>query len=165
MVLRKIVILALCLLVVRTCTARCRNSTDLEETMRRIFQRQGSWPPDTQSSADSSVSCPLDLYQKLPSMADKDRSLSPWKWVTVTRPDYFPHTYTEAKCLCSGCILVLKNGTVIESPDYNSKPLVHAFLFLKRVRDNCKEGMYRLVREKMEVSVGCTCVRANTVGS
>ncbi|MEQ2184964.1 hypothetical protein GOODEAATRI_013315 [Goodea atripinnis] len=187
----QILILALCL---GACRARCHNETKLDEEAQRWLLKHYPWPATPTPSADTSTSCPLSLYQELPSLAVNDRSVSPWKYITlstlktsnspfkvyfcfytrvteilfllhrtVSKPDYYPSSYTEAKCLCSGCILVHQNGSVTENFDYNTKPLMHKSVFLKRVK--CKEGKYRLVPERLEVSVGCICVRANTVQS
>ncbi|XP_038126157.1 interleukin-17C [Cyprinodon tularosa] len=159
MEIKQILILLLCAAAARS---RCHNGTNLEAIALKRLQRHYPQPLTITASEDSSSSCPVELYQKLPSVEVKDRSLSPWKWRTVTRPDYFPHTYTEAVCLCNGCIL-MENGTVQHSYNYNSIPLLHTFMFLKRDRHNCEEGKYRLVEEMVQVSVGCTCVRAKTV--
>ncbi|MEQ2220259.1 hypothetical protein ILYODFUR_003553 [Ilyodon furcidens] len=160
MELKQILILALCL---GACRARCHNETNLDEEAQKLLLKHYPWPASPTTPPDTSTSCPLSLYQKLPSLAVNDRSVSPWKYVTVSKPDYYPRSYTEAKCLCSGCILVHQNGSVTENFDYNTKPLMHKSVFLKRVK--CKEGKYRLVPERLEVSVGCICVRANTVQS
>lgn len=79
--------------------------------------------------------------------------------------DHFPPTFSEAQCLCSGCILVpdgSKNHVVpSENHDYNSVPITQSRVFLKKQR--CADGRtYQLKPEVLQVAVGCTCVRPRT---
>lgn len=69
----------------------------------------------------------------------------------------------EAQCLCEGCIMMLKNGSVVENHDYNSRPVLQSRGFLKRERSNCQKGKYRLKVEYRQVAVGCTCVTAFSI--
>lgn len=84
----------------------------------------------------------------------------------VTNEDYFPSTYVEAQCLCSGCI-VLPDGSSNHMPptenhNYNSVAIRQSRVFLRR--ELCRDGQrYRLRPETLQVAVGCTCVRPKSV--
>lgn len=81
---------------------------------------------------------------------------------TVSRPDFFPPSYVEAQCLCSGCILVpdgSRNHPVpSENHSYNSVPIRQGRVFLRK--ELCRDGQkYRLRPLTLQVAVGCTCAR------
>lgn len=86
----------------------------------------------------------------------------------VTNQDYFPSTFVQAQCLCTGCILVQDRNQgppeVVHSQDYNSVPIEQYRLFLKReLCDNVSgKRQYRLTPVYVKVLVGCTCARVNT---
>lgn len=76
--------------------------------------------------------------------------------------DHFPSAYSEAECLCSGCILIQdqpsKGRLPVENHSYNSVPIVQSRVFLKR--ELCSDGVkFRLTPVSQNVAVGCTCVR------
>lgn len=74
--------------------------------------------------------------------------------------DHFPSTYFEAKCLCTGCILIQGKNPPQESHDYNSRALTQSRVFLKK--EPCSDGgKYYLKPVSVEVAVGCTCVTAS----
>ncbi|XP_072241407.1 interleukin-17C [Leuresthes tenuis] len=161
---RVIFTLVLCLVPVWTCMINSERCCDEETLQRTAKKKLGSLypqPPEPASVADASApaTCPLELYQKMLLLPEiKDRSLSPWRYITVTKPNHFPHTYVEAECLCQGCILVHENGSVEESHDYNSAVITQTRVFLKRVP--CSNGTtYRLMPVSEQVAVGCTCVK------
>ncbi|KAF7225003.1 interleukin-17C [Nothobranchius furzeri] len=156
--LKQILVLALCVVSVWTCRHRCCNQTEL---LRRM-QKQLPFNPEPLSELSGIRSCPVDLYQGLSNSKDiKDRSLSPWRYVQETNEDLFPSTYMKAECLCSGCITIKKNSdeSMEENFDFNSVPVLQAQMFLKRERGNCEDGTYQLRAFKMDIPVGCTCVR------
>ncbi|XP_063336980.1 interleukin-17C [Pelmatolapia mariae] len=138
---------------------RCYNDEELQAAadrkLRTHYLRATEAPRTTAHS--SSYSCPLDLYKRQLSEEQRDRSLSPWRFVTHIKEDHFPSTYVAAQCLCSGCIQ-LKNSEVIEDYDYNSVPIVQNRVFLKKELCDDKKT-YRLRPVNVEVAVGCTCVR------
>lgn len=78
--------------------------------------------------------------------------------------NHFPSTYSEAQCLCLGCILIQdspeqgKGRVPVENFSYNSVPIMQSRVFLKR--ELCSDGKkYHLTPVSREVAVGCTCVR------
>lgn len=76
--------------------------------------------------------------------------------------DHFPSTYSEAECLCSGCILIQdvpgKGRVPVENFSYTSVPIIQSRVFLRR--DLCGDGgTYRLTPVSRDVAVGCTCAR------
>lgn len=77
--------------------------------------------------------------------------------------DHFPSTYSEAECLCSGCILIQNQpgrGRVpVENFSYNSVPIMQSRVFLKRELCSDSSNKYRLTPVSQDVAVGCTCVR------
>lgn len=84
-----------------------------------------------------------------------------------TNKDHFPSTYSEAQCLCSGCILIQdsldEENAMIPAVnyDYNSVPIKQNRVFLKR--ELCSDGKkYHLKPVTVEVAVGCVCARAST---
>ncbi|XP_071343801.1 interleukin-17C [Trachinotus anak] len=143
---------------------RCyEDEKELQEAAERKLRSHYLQPPEPAraEAAHSAASCPVDLYQQLPQQADSDRSVSPWRYVHVTKTDHFPSTYAEAQCLCSGCILIQGRNPPQESHDYNSLPIKQSRVFLKR--ELCSDGKkYTLRPVTVEVTVGCTCVRAKT---
>lgn len=91
-----------------------------------------------------------------------DVEFSPLLFRTVTKKEYFPSTYVEAQCLCSGCILIpdssKKHMLPMENHNYNSVPIMQSRVFLRR--ELCRDGeRYRLKPETLRVAVGCTCAR------
>ncbi|XP_030588330.1 interleukin-17C-like [Archocentrus centrarchus] len=138
---------------------RCYSDTELKEVANRKLRRhyiQATEPART-PAAGSNYSCPLDLYKTFPLLEQRDRSLSPWRYVTLIKEDHFPSEYVTAQCLCSGCIQ-LKNNKMIEDDDYNSAPIVQNKVFYKKKLCDDKKT-YRLSPVNVEVAVGCTCVR------
>ncbi|XP_007249276.2 interleukin-17C [Astyanax mexicanus] len=103
----------------------------------------------------------LEFTRRHHSTEIRERSLSPWS--VSEKPsglDMFPETYTEAKCLCTGCII---NGT--QSNDYNSVPVMRSMMFLKKVLceiQSDSKPKYSLQIEYKTVQVGCTCVVPST---
>lgn len=76
--------------------------------------------------------------------------------------DHFPSTYSEAECLCLGCILIQdvsgKGRVPVENFSYTSVPIIQSRVFLRR--DLCGDGgKYRLTPVSRDVAVGCTCAR------
>ncbi|XP_075327334.1 interleukin-17C [Odontesthes bonariensis] len=161
--MKQVFILVLLLAPAWTCMVnsdRCCDEDALLRTAKRKLESRYPQPREVPSVADAGApaTCPLELYQKMPLLDVKDRSISPWRYVTVTNPDHFPHTYVEAQCLCQGCILVHENGSVVESHDYNSAVIEQTRVFLKRVPCPNGEG-YQLMPVSQQVAVGCTCAR------
>uniref|UniRef100_A0A3B5M3I7 Uncharacterized protein n=1 Tax=Xiphophorus couchianus TaxID=32473 RepID=A0A3B5M3I7_9TELE len=77
----------------------------------------------------------------------------------VSNTEFYPQTYTQAVCLCKGCIMS-RNGTVIDNQDYNSAQVIGSWVFMKR--EKCKKGGYKLKPERRDVTMGCTCVRPSS---
>ncbi|XP_029379636.1 interleukin-17C [Echeneis naucrates] len=142
---------------------RCYSQPKLSEVAERKLRSHYPQPPEPSlpAAADSPASCPVELYQQQVPQHISGRSLSPWRYVLVSKEDHFPSTYAEAECLCSGCILIRDKNPPQESHDYNSIPIKQSRVFLKRERcDNGDEYYLRPVT--VEVKVGCTCVRVQT---
>ncbi|XP_056907976.1 interleukin-17C [Takifugu flavidus] len=159
------------LLLVSACTGesnRCYDEHELSEAANRKLRSHYPQPaePSPAAAADSSYTCPLELYlqKDLPPHLS-GRSLSPWRYVTVFLGDCFPSSYTEAQCLCSGCILVPdspQNQVLLtETHDYNSVPIKQSRVFLRK--EVCADGKkHHLKPVTIQVAVGCTCVRPKT---
>ncbi|XP_035521438.1 interleukin-17C [Morone saxatilis] len=156
------------LFLVPVWTSKCYEERELTEAAERKLQNRFPQPADplTTATSGSPASCPVELYQTQPPPRDySGRSLSPWRYIHVTKEDHFPTTYAEAQCLCSGCILFQDNSQHPEhSLSYNSVPLTQKRVFLKR--ELCSDGnekvkRYQLKPVNVEVAVGCTCVRVN----
>ncbi|CAJ1050096.1 interleukin-17C [Xyrichtys novacula] len=81
------------------------------------------------------------------------RALSPWRYRLDRDQDRIPQDISVAECLCKGCIV---NGREDES--YVSVPLVGRLLVYKKTQCEGDPNKYRLIREMMSVSVGCTCL-------
>uniref|UniRef100_UPI0037E96344 interleukin-17C n=1 Tax=Semicossyphus pulcher TaxID=241346 RepID=UPI0037E96344 len=152
------------LFLVPVLTHACHKEDALEgQAMKRLghhFQQ-----PHTASTTESPASCPLELYRKHAPQELSGRSLSPWRNVVRSMPNHFPHTYSEAECLCSGCILIEKgpegDKRLVLSDDYNSVTITQSKLFLKK--ELCEDGeRYRLKPVYVRVNVGCTCARARS---
>ncbi|KAM9375492.1 interleukin-17C [Pholidichthys leucotaenia] len=141
------------------CSRPCYNETELEAEAQRRLSRRHVFPalPATPAGAPRDLSCPVGRFSWKGS-DDKDRSLSPWTFETVENPDHFPSSYSEAKCLCNGCIMLSKDNTVVEMHNYNSKPIFQKKMFL--AKKHCSgENNYTLETIFVDVAVGCTCVR------
>uniref|UniRef100_A0A3Q3JYH8 Uncharacterized protein n=1 Tax=Monopterus albus TaxID=43700 RepID=A0A3Q3JYH8_MONAL len=139
------------LFLVPLCTSRCYNDQELSLVAKRKLSRHYPQPPEPPAeTAGPKPSCPVEHYS--PSQ----------ELLTPCRIDYFPSSYAEAQCLCSGCILIQgTNHQVVESNDYNSKEIKQNRVFLKKER--CRGGKtYKLTRVSVEVAVGCTCARPST---
>ncbi|XP_008410891.1 interleukin-17C [Poecilia reticulata] len=154
MELAQIFILALC--VVSVTMRRCYNKTELEEKALKMLKNFQP-PPNVTPSPNSSSGCPVESFKSLASGFQNDRSISPWKYETVEVPEFYPQTYTQAVCLCQGCIMVNSSGSVIEDYSYNSAKLNISWMFVKR--EKCQKGGYKLNLVRQDVTVGCTCVK------
>ncbi|XP_008301424.1 interleukin-17C-like isoform X1 [Stegastes partitus] len=142
---------------------RCYNETELLGAAERKLRSHYPQPaePSAAAARGAELPCPLQLYQQPASTELSARSVSPWTYVLKTLKDHFPSSYMEASCLCSGCILVQKDGSAFQSFDYNSLTVKQSRVFLRRQR--CSDGSgYYLTPVTVEVAVGCTCVRANS---
>ncbi|KAF6722084.1 Interleukin-17C [Oryzias melastigma] len=159
----QILIIVLWLAALCACK-KCVRKEKLDEEATRTMARRGIGWHSISTPSSNTTGCPVDLYQNWVSTDDGKRSISPWKYREVTKEGFFPSTYMEAECLCTGCILV-KGNTVKESMDYNSKHLVVSRLFLKRVlcknKRNGTAEMYKLEIAQVDVAVGCFCARPN----
>lgn len=110
----------------------------------------------------------LDVSLSLETLLTRSSSFFPR---LKTLNGHFPSTYTEAQCLCSGCILIKdpdsdpdKTPLPVESYDYNSVPIKQSKVFLKR--ELCSDGKkYYLKPVTLDVAVGCTCARVKTTSS
>uniref|UniRef100_A0A8C9Z3P8 Interleukin 17C n=2 Tax=Sander lucioperca TaxID=283035 RepID=A0A8C9Z3P8_SANLU len=157
--MKQILIFGLLLVPVWT---RCyEDDQELQDAAERKLMTSYTQPeePQTTAAPDSPASCPVEHFPK--QSADHARSLSPWRYVLVTKKDHFPSTYAEAQCLCSGCILIQNNSPPMESHDYNSVPVKQTRVFLKK--EPCDGGKkYHLKPVTVKVAVGCTCLRPNT---
>ncbi|XP_051239311.1 interleukin-17C [Dicentrarchus labrax] len=155
------------LFLVPVWTSRCYEERELAGAAERKLQNRYPQPadPSTTVTSGSPASCPVELYQTQPPPREySGRSLSPWRYIHVTKEDHFPTTYAEAQCLCSGCILFQDNSQLPEhSLSYNSVPLTQKRVFLKRelCSGNDDVKRYQLKPVNVEVAVGCTCVRVN----
>ncbi|KAK9517315.1 hypothetical protein VZT92_025198 [Zoarces viviparus] len=162
--MKQILIFGLCLVPVWTCRMnRCYDDSELSEAAERKLRNHypQSLELPTAAAPDSPAPCPVALFPQQPPQHIRDRSLSPWRYVLVTKKDHFPSTYAEAQCLCSGCVLIQDNKPPVESHDYNSYPVMQSRVFLRR--ELCQDGKkYHLKPVTVKVAVGCTCTRANT---
>ncbi|XP_005795944.1 interleukin-17C-like [Xiphophorus maculatus] len=156
MKLAQIFILALCAASVTM--HRCYNEAEVEKAALKKLKKFPR-PPDMTPSPNFSPGCPLELFKKPALEHLEDRSLSPWKYKIVRNTEFYPQTYTEAVCLCKGCIMS-RNGTVKDIQDYNSAPVIGSWVFMKR--EKCKKGGYKLKPERRDVIMGCTCVRPSS---
>ncbi|XP_029009792.1 interleukin-17C [Betta splendens] len=161
-------ILLLLLSLVPLCTSKCFNEDELEEVANKKLGTLHKQPAEPRVP-NISAGCPVGLYRRLPSVSLEDRSLSPWRYVHVTKEDQFPSTYVEAQCLCYGCIQIRdrhhSSPTVVETHDYNSVPIQQTRMFLRREPCLDEQGTrtkYRLTPVYEKVVVGCTCARVKT---
>ncbi|XP_026167847.1 interleukin-17C [Mastacembelus armatus] len=164
---KQVLIFTLFLVPAWTCKInRCCDEQEVREAAERKLRNHFPQTPDPSPAvADTAASCPVELYQYQPPEELRQRSLSPWRYVLVTKEDHFPSTYAEAQCLCSGCIVIQEKNdgspVVRESHDYNSVPIMQSRVFLKRER--CEDGKtYHLKPVSVNVAVGCTCARVKT---
>ncbi|XP_042351451.1 interleukin-17C [Plectropomus leopardus] len=154
------------LFLVPVCTSKrspCYEEHRLREEAEKKLKSHYPQPPDpsTNSTRDSPVSCPVESFYQKPSEDANERSLSPWRYVRVIQTDRFPSEYSEAQCLCSGCILIQDKKPPMEIHDYDSKLIKQSRVFLKK--ELCEDGKkYYLKPVSEEVGVGCTCTRAST---
>uniref|UniRef100_A0AAQ5X2I6 Interleukin 17c n=2 Tax=Amphiprion ocellaris TaxID=80972 RepID=A0AAQ5X2I6_AMPOC len=158
--MKQILVLALFLGPVCSCKmSRCYNDTELTRAAEQKLRSHYPQPAEHLATAarGAKPSCPLELYRQPASRELNVRSVSPWTYVTRTLEDHFPSSYSEAQCLCAGCLLVQRDGSVLESSDYNSRSVKQSRVFLKR--EPCDKGGYSLKPVTVEVSVGCTCVK------
>ncbi|KAM9854732.1 interleukin-17C [Aulostomus maculatus] len=140
---------------------RCYDEQELKEAAERKLRSHYPQPLDPPSmlAPDSPASCPLELYQQRLELSD--RSLSPWRYVRVTKKDHYPSSYVEAQCLCSGCIVIKNKMPPQLSQDFNSVPITQSRIFLKR--ELCNDGnKYKLTPVSVDVVVGCTCARSKS---
>ncbi|XP_022612065.1 interleukin-17F-like [Seriola dumerili] len=142
---------------------KCYEDHELSDAANRKLMSHYPQPPEPLSAAaaDTPSSCPLALYEQQLPQHISDRSVSPWRYVLVTKKDHFPSTYAEAQCLCSGCILIRDKAPPQMSDNYNSVPIKQSRVFLKKELC-CDEDKYYLKPVTVEVTVGCTCVRVKS---
>ncbi|XP_059191970.1 interleukin-17C [Centropristis striata] len=148
----------------------CYDEDKLSDAAERKLRNHYPQPAEPAAAPDSPVSpasCPVEMFRQPPSKEYKDRSLSPWRYIRVTKADHFPSTYVEAQCLCTGCILIQDNNHPVESHNYNSVRIMQSRVFLKKelCNNNTEGKKYHLKPVTVEVAVGCTCVRTQTITS
>ncbi|XP_028287565.1 interleukin-17C [Parambassis ranga] len=156
-------ILLLGLVLVSVCAHECMDGKKLEDAAKRKLKKL-SLPPEALPSKGVPNECPLDLYRLHADVDLRERSLSPWEYELVTLEDHFPPSYIGARCLCHGCIRISESGNVLQDPSFNSATVPQSRPFLKKTRCTDEPG-YRLEHVTVDVPVGCTCVRPNTVTS
>ncbi|XP_034541859.1 interleukin-17C [Notolabrus celidotus] len=148
------------LFLVPVLTSPCYEEDELQRAVDRRMRHQFQQPLYS-SSKESPAFCPVELYNNR-SQDPKDRSISPWRYVIRTLPDHFPSTYSEAECLCLGCILIEDGPEADKRPvmsdAYNSVPVLQTKMFLNK-RQCSDKNKYHLEPVYMKVAVGCTCVR------
>ncbi|XP_072290522.1 interleukin-17C [Eucyclogobius newberryi] len=147
-------------LAVCMCVHACYDEENLENAARKKLQSHYHQPAFPTQASSAPSSCPLDLYEKDKTL--KGRSISPWAYVQKQMPGHFPSTYYEAKCLCSGCILLDDEDEPYESSSYSSAPVIQSRLFLKRELCEGHRGngtRYSLKPVNKDVTVACTCVQ------
>lgn len=79
-----------------------------------------------------------------------------------TQEDRFPRQIAVAQCLCKGCIMTNGNDARVENNGYNSAPINQSRVVLRKVLCEGGEDKYRLVVERVDVPIGCTCVTPKT---
>ncbi|XP_060892383.1 interleukin-17C [Labrus mixtus] len=155
------------LLIVPVFTSQCFNESQLEEAADRKLRRHYQQPLTLSTTkSPTEPACPVELYRNYPPMDLNGRSLSPWRQVIRTNTAFFPSTYYEAECLCSGCILIENSPDaekrLVMSDAYNSVPIKTSRMFLKK--ELCKDKQtYSLTTVHVDVAVGCHCARPNLV--
>ncbi|XP_034389983.1 interleukin-17C [Cyclopterus lumpus] len=161
--MKQILIVGLCLVPVWACKMnRCYDDSELVEAAQKKLRSHYPQPLELATpQPDSEASCPVALFPQQAPEHIRDRSLSPWRYVLVTKKDHFPSSYVEAQCLCSGCILIQGNRPPVESHNYNSYPVIQSRVFLKKELCGDKKTYY-LKPVAVKVAVGCTCTRANS---
>ncbi|TMS05301.1 interleukin-17C [Larimichthys crocea] len=152
---------------------RCYDEHELDDAAERKLRTHYPQAADTlpAQASDTPAGCPVALFQQATPNQLSHRSVSPWRYILKTLNGHFPSTYTEAQCLCSGCILIKdpdsdpdKTPLPVESYDYNSVPIKQSKVFLKR--ELCSDGKkYYLKPVTLDVAVGCTCARVKTTSS
>uniref|UniRef100_A0A3B4GWG5 Interleukin 17C n=1 Tax=Pundamilia nyererei TaxID=303518 RepID=A0A3B4GWG5_9CICH len=81
------------------------------------------------------------------------RALSPWRYYIDRNDSRYPRDIIFAECLCKGCII---DGHEVN--DYNSVEVRAPMVVLMKTK--CKDAdTYRVQKTRIEVPVGCTCVR------
>uniref|UniRef100_A0AAX7VC21 Interleukin 17C n=1 Tax=Astatotilapia calliptera TaxID=8154 RepID=A0AAX7VC21_ASTCA len=81
------------------------------------------------------------------------RALSPWHYYIDRNDSRYPRDIIFAECLCKGCII---DGREVN--DYNSVEVRAPMVVLMKTK--CKDAdTYRVQKTRIEVPVGCTCVR------
>ncbi|KAJ8341837.1 hypothetical protein SKAU_G00341280 [Synaphobranchus kaupii] len=100
---------------------------------------------------------PTSMSSSVPLHQIGANSLSPWKISFTHDKNCFPPYIAEATCLLKGCL----NAEGQEVMDFESKPIFHQILVLRRVEMDQQKYAYKL--ETKTISVGCTCVRPNVM--
>lgn len=136
---------------------------EAKKKLRKNYHHMQSESLLPSQASDTPAVCPVQLYQQATADHISGRSVSPWRYILKKLDDHFPATYTEAQCLCSGCILIQEDMRPVESHDYNSVPITQSKVFLKR--EPCSDGKYSLKFVTLDVAVGCTCARVKTSSS
>ncbi|KAK3570446.1 hypothetical protein QTP86_019312 [Hemibagrus guttatus] len=130
----------------------CLPQNELLIQAKKFLRRTGRHTEHRAAHAVSTASC-SDFTHWVFSSDLKNRSLSPWRSRLETDHDMIPSVYEVAECLCSGCII---NGS--ENTDYNSVPVMHRVMFLKKVSCPSDPEKYSLDVVYKTVPVACTCV-------
>uniref|UniRef100_A0A3B4A9T3 Interleukin 17c n=1 Tax=Periophthalmus magnuspinnatus TaxID=409849 RepID=A0A3B4A9T3_9GOBI len=87
------------------------------------------------------------------------RALSPWTYRLNRDERRFPRDISEARCLCSGCILHRAHeDRPHEEHGYNSVPVYTHMLVLSKTPCAGQPNKYRLTKRMLRVPVACTCV-------
>uniref|UniRef100_A0A8C4X5K8 Uncharacterized protein n=1 Tax=Erpetoichthys calabaricus TaxID=27687 RepID=A0A8C4X5K8_ERPCA len=73
-----------------------------------------------------------------------NRSLSPWTYYLYNNADMFPSQIRMAKCTGNRCI----------NSQFNSAAVNYTIQVYRR--KECREGVYKLMLENFQVTVGCT---------
>ncbi|KAJ8290586.1 hypothetical protein GJAV_G00014900 [Gymnothorax javanicus] len=126
----------------------------------RRVQRQSNGQSRKKNSMMDMVDLLLDpssMSSPIPLQHVGNNSLSPWKISYNYDRNRFPPHIAEATCLLKGCL----NAGGDEVMEFESKPIFHQILVLRRVELDHRKYAYKL--ETKTLSVGCTCVLPNII--
>ncbi|XP_064188001.1 interleukin 17a/f1 [Anguilla rostrata] len=126
----------------------------------RKIQRRSNGQSRVKEAKTNTVDLILDpnsMASSVPLHQVGNNSLSPWTISYTHDRNRVPPYIAKVTCLLKGCL----NAGGREVMDFESKPIFHQILVLRRVEVDRRSYAYKLETET--ISVGCTCVRPNVM--
>lgn len=129
--------------------------------MYNSFEQQTLATKGTKTIGSENVQTDVEIFDESQCLIssrnttlENQRSICPWKYLSVYREDKYPRFRRFAKCTCNSCYLF--NNSILPKGQYKCMPLYESFTALKRTVCDL-DGFYKWEPFVEQVPVGCFC--------